>query len=134
MPIRPPSADPQMLQETARPGRQLWQTGPASVTAATRRRFPHLAQGFQLRGSRRQQFWQMGCPLSLRRAGGRTAPHRPQGSARAFLPQPEHRRSPSARAQSRFCLPQCGHGGSIMVTAPAQGKRGDKPQDAQESV
>jgi hypothetical protein len=35
MPIRPPSASPQMLQGRSGPGRQLWQTGPASVTAAT---------------------------------------------------------------------------------------------------
>ena len=46
MPIRPLLADPQMLQATAGPGRQLWQTGPASVIAATRRLFPHFAQGF----------------------------------------------------------------------------------------
>jgi len=32
MPIRLP-ADPQMLQATAGPGRQLWQTGPAPVIA-----------------------------------------------------------------------------------------------------
>ena len=35
MPIRPPPADPQMLQGRSGPGRQVWQTGPASVTAAT---------------------------------------------------------------------------------------------------
>jgi len=118
MPIRLP-ADPQMLQATAGPGRQLWQTGPAPVIAATRRQFPHLAHGFQLRGSRRQQFWQMGCPLSLRRAGDLTAPHRPQRSARAFLTHPAHRRSPSTRALSCLRLPQRGHGGSTTTTAPA---------------
>jgi hypothetical protein len=108
-----------MLQATAGPGRQLWQTGPAPVIAATRRQFPHLAHGFQLRGSRRQQFWQMGCPLSLRRAGDLTAPHRPQRSARAFLTHPAHRRSPSTRALSCLRLPQRGHGGSTTTTAPA---------------
>ena len=85
MPIRLPPADPQMLQETAGPGRQLWQTGPVPVIAATRRLFPQLAQGFQLRGSRCQQFWQIGCPPSLRRATGLTSPHRPQRRARALL-------------------------------------------------
>jgi hypothetical protein len=85
MPIRPPSASLQMLRGRPGPGRQVWQTGPASVTAATRRGFPHFAQGFQLRGSRCQQFRQTGCPPSLRRAGWRTFPHRPQSTARAFL-------------------------------------------------
>jgi hypothetical protein len=77
MPIRPPSASPQILQGSSGPVRQLWQTGPASVTAATRLLFPHLAQGFQLRGSGCQQFWRAGCPPSLRRAGWRAFPHRP---------------------------------------------------------
>jgi len=119
MPIRPPPTDPQMLQRRAGPGRQLWQTGPASVTAATRRLFPHLAQGFQLRGSRCQQFWQMGCPPSLRRAAGLTFPHRPQGRARALLLHPAQRRSSSTGTPSSRCLPQRGQGGSITAAAPA---------------
>jgi hypothetical protein len=45
MPIRPLPADPQMLQGRSGPGRQPWQTGPASVTAATRRLFPALRAG-----------------------------------------------------------------------------------------
>ena len=120
MPIRPPLADPQMLQGRAGPGRQLWQTGPASVTAATRRLFPQFAQGFQLRGSRCQQFWQMGCPPSLRRAGGLTFPHRPQGRARALLLHPAQRRSPSTGMPSGRCLPQRGQGGSTTAAAPAR--------------
>ncbi len=120
MPIRPPPADPQMLQDRAGPGRQLWQTGPASVTAATRRRFPHLAQGFQLRGSRRQQFWQMGCPPSLQRATELTFPHRPQSRDRALLRHPPHRRSPSTGTSSRRCLPQRGQAGSTTAAAPAR--------------
>jgi hypothetical protein len=94
MPIRPPSASPQMLQGRPGPGRQLWQTGPASVTAATRRLFPHFAQAFQLRGSRCQQLTQTGCPPSLRRPGaglsrtgrralpGPSSPHRWAGRDR----------------------------------------------------
>jgi hypothetical protein len=74
IPILLSPADPQMLRVRSGPGRQLWQTGPAWVIAATRRSFPHFAQGFQLRGSRCQQFWQMGCPPSLRRATGLTFP------------------------------------------------------------
>ena len=120
MPIRPPSADPQMLQGRSGPGRQVWQTGPASVTAATRRLFPHFAQGFQLRGSRCQQFWQTGCPPSLRRAGGLTFPHRPQSTARALLLQPAQRRSPSTGTPSGRCLPQRGQGGSTTAVAPAR--------------
>jgi hypothetical protein len=120
MPIRPPPADPQMLQATAGPGRQLWQTGPAGVSAATRRLFPHFAQGFQLRGSRCQQFWQMGCPPSLRRAAGLIFPHRPQGRARALLLHPAQRRSPSTGTPSCRCLPQQGHGGSATAVAPAR--------------
>ena len=120
MPIRPPSADPQMLQGRAGPGRQLWQTGPATVTAATRRLFPHFAQGFQLRGSRCQQFWQMGLPLSLRRAVGLTFPHRPQGRARALLLHPAQTRRPSTGTPSGRCLPQRGHGGSATAAAPAR--------------
>jgi hypothetical protein len=58
IPILLSAADPRMLQARSGPGRQLWQTGPAPVTAATRRSCPHFAQGFQPRGSRRQQFWQ----------------------------------------------------------------------------
>jgi hypothetical protein len=94
MPIRLWPAVPQMLQGRSGPGRQVWQTGPASVIAATRRSFPHLAQGFQLRGSRCQQFWQSGWPPSLRRAADLTFPHRPQGSARALLRHPPQTRSP----------------------------------------
>jgi hypothetical protein len=120
MPIRPPSASPQMLQGKSGPGRQVWQTGPASVTAATRRGFPHFAQGFQLRGSRCQQFTQTGCPPSLRRAGWRTFPHRPQSTARALVLQPAQRRSPSTGTLSGRCLPQRGQDGSITLVAPAR--------------
>jgi hypothetical protein len=83
IPILLSLADPQMPQARSGPGRQLWQTGPASVIAATRRSLPHFAQGFQLRGSRCQQFWQMGCPPSSRRAMELTFPQRPQRRARA---------------------------------------------------
>jgi hypothetical protein len=84
MPIRPLPADPQMLQATAGPGRQLWQTGPAGVSAATRRGFPHIAQGFQLRGSRCQQFWQS---PSTGTPSCRCLPQRGQGgSATAVAP------------------------------------------------
>ena len=109
MPIRPLSDAPQMLQGRPGPGRQAWQTGPAAVIAATRRSLPHFAQGFQLRGSRCQQFWQMGCPpSSLRRATGLTFPHRPKCRARALLRHPPQIRSPSARPLRGRCLPQRG--------------------------
>ena len=130
MPIRPPPADPQMLQGRAGPGRQLWQTGPAWVTAATRRLFPHLAQGFQLRGSRCQQFWQRGCPPSLRRAAGLTIPHRPQGSDRALLRHPPQRRSPSTGTPSCRCRPATGAGWLDHGGGARAGKRADEPQDA----
>jgi hypothetical protein len=123
MPIRPPSPSPQVLQGRSGPGRQLWQTGPAPVTAATRRLFPHFAQGFQLRGSRCQQFWQTGCPPSLRRAGWRTFPQRPQGTDRALLLHPAQSRSPSTGMPSGRCLPQRGQGGSTTLAAPARRAR-----------
>jgi hypothetical protein len=120
MPIRPPSPDWQMLQGRSGPGRQLWQTGPALVTAATRRLLPHCAQGFQLRGSRCQQFWHSGLPPSLRRAVDLTLPHRPQRSARALLLHPPQTRSPSTGLPSCRCLPQRGQGGSTTAVAPAR--------------
>jgi hypothetical protein len=98
IPIRLRPADPQMLQGRSGPGRQVWQTVPSLVIAATRRSFPHFTQGFQLRGSRCQQFWQMGCTPSLRRATGLTFPHRPQGRARALL-----RQSPQTRSSRTAC-------------------------------
>ena len=132
MPIRLPPADPQMLQARSGPGRQLWQTGPASVIAATRRSFPHFAQGFQLRGSRCQQFWQMGCPPSLRRAVDLTFPHRPQRSARALLVAPAADPQPVDQAAEGPLPAAAGarrldHGGRACA-----GKRADEPQDAGE--
>lgn len=120
IPILLSPSDPQMLHVRSGPGRQLWQTGPAAVIAATRRSCPHFAQGFQLRGSRCQQFWQMGCPPSLRRATGLTFPHRPQSRARALLRHPPQIRSPSARPLRGRCLPQRGQAGSTTAVAPAR--------------
>lgn len=105
IPIRLRPDVPQILQGRSGPGRQVWQTGPSPVTAATRRSLPHFAQGFQLRGSRRQQFWQMGCPPSLRRAMVLTCPHRPHCSDRALPWHPQQMRSPSTGGPSFICLP-----------------------------
>ena len=119
MPIRPPSTDWQILQGRSQSGRQVWQTGPASVTAATRRLLPQSAQGFQLRGSRCQQVWQIGLPPSLRRAVDLTFPQRPQRSARALLRHPPQTRSPSTGLPSGRSRPQRGQGGSTTAVAPA---------------
>lgn len=115
LPVRP-----QMPQRTSDRGRQRGQIGPASPIAATRRRSPQFAQVAQLRGSRHQQGWQMAWPLSLRRAGGRIWPQRPQSMATALRVQPAQRRTPSNGRPSNRRRPQRGQHGITTVVAPAR--------------
>jgi Nucleotidyl transferase AbiEii toxin, Type IV TA system len=63
IPILLSPADPQMLQARSGPGRQLWQTGPAPATAATRRSCPHFAQGLRRRDALDHAAFWLACPV-----------------------------------------------------------------------
>ena len=110
---------PQTEQVSAGSGGQPGHSGPCGLRVFTTRRRPQFTQTSRLAGSLTRQFAHTGIPRASRAAGSLTLPHLEQGRARDLATQVRHSQRPSIGRCKAMTRPHCGHGGRMILVAPA---------------
>ena len=94
-------------------------SGPCGLRVFTTRRRPQLHADFKVGRVADQAVRAYGSPVPVAGSGSQTRPHREQGRARDLATQLRHSRPPLIGRCSLMTRPHSGHGGRMILVAPA---------------